>query len=178
MSRFLAALKARVQEKRVPESPSKPSKGAFEGFEGDSSRGFFEIKSLGSGGTDEWASSLRRIDRNDPLSGFPTHWWVQIINDGLIFLEGWGVRAVALGWTESDMFGVHPMAPACRFDCMGLALLIAGGRVTALSEDIATLKSVGGSTLSHRRRPSSVKNPSLWHLQSLQKGDTNKEVRP
>jgi hypothetical protein len=170
MSKYLALLKASVGEKRVEAAPSKPSKGAFEGFEGDPGRRFLKSEGAAARGPDQWAAALRLVDRDAPLLGFSPERWVQAINDGLIFLEHWGDRSMALGWTESDLFGVHPLAPACRFDCMGLALLIGGGRVTDLFADIAVLLSPRGSVLRHRRPSSSEKNPSLWHLQNLQKG--------
>jgi hypothetical protein len=145
------------------------AKGAFEGFEGDPGRRFLNFATVGDAGPAQWAASLRTVDRDAPLPGFSQDRWVQAINDGLIFLEGWGSQVMVLGWPEESLFGVHPFAPARRFDCMGLALLLAGGRVTTLTADLAIINSPRGSTLSHRRPLANLKNLSLWHLQNLQK---------
>ncbi len=45
------------------------------------------------------------------------------------FISRSGHAAQPLGWTALDLFGVHPLAPASRFDAMGLFLLIQGGAV-------------------------------------------------
>jgi hypothetical protein len=35
-----------------------------------------------------------------------------------------GPEALALGWTAQELFGLHPAAPSCRYDGMGLAFLL------------------------------------------------------
>jgi hypothetical protein len=44
MGKYLARLNAIIQEKPLPKEPSKPSKGAFEPFEGDQGRGVSGIE--------------------------------------------------------------------------------------------------------------------------------------
>ena len=50
-----------------------------------------------------------------------------------------------------DLFGVHPAAPASRFDAMGLFLLIGGGEVIALTASSATIRRRSGAVLTYRR---------------------------
>ena len=104
-----------------------------------------------------------------PLEGFGPARWDQLIQDGLRFINQWGDQAAFLGWTDEDLFGVHPSAPAYRFDCMGLVLLIAGGRVSELEAKGAILLSPGGSRLTYRRLSETSKSTPLWHLQNRQK---------
>jgi len=63
----------------------------------------------------------------------------------------WGQTAHQLGWTAADLFGVHPVAPAARFDVMGLFPLLHGGAVIALTEDAATIRRQSGATLTYPR---------------------------
>ena len=159
MTYYLALLKRRILEKRLGDEPSKPSKGAFEGYEGDRGSGFSRNQSP--------ATCFREIDPADPLEGFNSKRWNQIIQDGTRFLAQWG----SSGWSDSDLFGAHPTVPAARFDFMGLVLLIAGGEVEAIESDHAVLRTAGGSLLTYRRE--TTKSPYLWDLQNLQKGLTD-----
>jgi hypothetical protein len=77
--------------------------------------------------------------------------WQEVISDAEIFLARWGSAAHSLGWTALDLFGVHPRAPAARFDVIGLLLLVQGGAVVALTADAATIRRKTGALLSCRR---------------------------
>ena len=91
--------------------------------------------------------------------------WRQLIDDAGHFLDRWGAEASRLGWKPLDMFGVHPLAPAARYDVMGLALLIRGGEVVGLDERSATIRAPGGSLLTYLRRPTTGA-VALWDLVS------------
>jgi hypothetical protein len=45
--------------------------------------------------------------------------WDLLLGDAENFLTQWGSTASALGWVALDLYGVHPVAPAARFDVMG-----------------------------------------------------------
>ncbi|MCW5713446.1 MAG: hypothetical protein KIT43_02865 [Bauldia sp.] len=61
---------------------------------------------------------------------------------------------MSLGWTTEDLFGVHPVAPAARYDCMGLVPLIGGGEVIDMLVDRATIRMPSGNCLVYYlRRP-------------------------
>jgi len=81
--------------------------------------------------------------------------WFEMINDGDAFLSSWGAAAHDLGWTALDLFGVHPIAPGCRYDLMGLVPLLSGGQVSALSERTAAIRRRSGATLTYTRKQTS-----------------------
>jgi hypothetical protein len=151
MTDYLAALKERVRQKHPPEQPSKPPKAPFEGFEGAQGRGFYEIDptgfaersaliEYGAGAPRDWAEGFARLDLAKPPSGFYAARWQLVINDGGKFLDRWAAEAGRLGWQASDVFGVHPVAPSCRYDRMGLVLLINGGEVISIEASNAVIK--------------------------------------
>jgi hypothetical protein len=77
--------------------------------------------------------------------------WQQAIRDAEIFLAIWGTQAQALGWTERELFGLHPVPerPAAayrrlsRYDETGLIWLLRGRPVVALT---ATEAAIQGAT--------------------------------
>jgi hypothetical protein len=78
--------------------------------------------------------------------------WFEMIQDADALLSNWGSAAQDLGWTALDLFGVHPVAPGCRYDLMGLLPLLSGGRVSALSEQTAAIRRRSGATLIYTRK--------------------------
>jgi hypothetical protein len=74
-----------------------------------------------------------------------------MLSDAESFLGRWGDTAHQLGWTALDLFGVHPIAPAARFDIMGLLPLLHGGAVIALTEDAAAIRRPSNAILTYRR---------------------------
>jgi hypothetical protein len=74
-----------------------------------------------------------------------------MIADAESFLTTWAAAADRLGWTTLDLFGVHPVAPASRFDVMGLIPMLRGDTVSALTEQFAAIQCVSGAGQSFRR---------------------------
>jgi hypothetical protein len=70
------------------------------------------------------AEVLARLETMQPPEGFTPSWWEQIINGAAIFADRWGARALELGWEPIELFGIHPVAPAARHDCRGLAFML------------------------------------------------------
>jgi hypothetical protein len=85
------------------------------------------------------------------LPGFSYVRWEPLVADGTLFLDRWAADAERLGWTTLDLFGVHPVAPAARYDVMGLVPLINGGAVVQLTEATATIERSRLSRLTYRR---------------------------
>jgi hypothetical protein len=79
-------------------------------------------------------------------------------------------RAVELGWSELQLFGIHPgdvKAAALRSDAKGLVVFIALGQHTyeiiAIEEDRAVIQTGGGATQSWpRRRPAEDLAIPFW----------------
>jgi hypothetical protein len=63
------------------------------------------------------------------------------------FLTTLAADADRLGWTSLDLFGVHPTAPAARFDVMGLIPILRGWSVCVLTEKTATIECESGAKL-------------------------------
>ena len=79
--------------------------------------------------------------------------YIQAIADADVFLQVWGERAAALGWTADDLFGLDAVAPMARYDAMGLVWLTQGCPVVALTKGSATIKMPTGNHLLYYRRP-------------------------
>jgi hypothetical protein len=68
-------------------------------------------------------------------------------------LAAWGEQALRLGWTASDLFGLHepPAAPhpsysrLSRYDCTGLLWLLQGRAVVALTNNTAAIEGPTGA---------------------------------
>lgn len=99
----------------------------------------------------EWHAILARLKRCDPADWLSHEQWQGLLSDGENFLTRWGGAAHLLGWTSLDLFGVHPTAPAARFDVMGLILILNGAEVLALTSQTATMRRLSGAVLTFHR---------------------------
>jgi hypothetical protein len=90
-----------------------------------------------------------------PLESFGAEAWRQLLLDAETFFERWSAQAQLLGWSDVQLLGVHPYAPAARYDAMGLVLLIKGGEVIELQSQCATIRSQG-EPYCEKRNPRSV----------------------
>jgi hypothetical protein len=100
---------------------------------------------------DSWHTVLAAMEGRSCPEWISLDRWQEVISDAETFLSRWGSAAHSLGWTALDLFGVHPIAPAARFDVMGLLLLVQGGAVVALTADAATIRRKTGALLTFRR---------------------------
>jgi hypothetical protein len=115
-------------------------------------------------------STFSKPQEENPLAGLRAltapddfSMWLQILKDADRFCSSRLEEARSLGWSDTDLFGVHPLAPAARFDAMGLVLLIRGGDVLSLDCKHARLKTVGGSSLVFRKPRNPYAVP-VWGL--------------
>jgi hypothetical protein len=76
---------------------------------------------------------LDTLDPDQPPADFGSAWWRDLIRDAERFLPVWGRQAADLGWSMFELFGVHRLAPAARYSCMGCCCLsvTAGSSSTA-----------------------------------------------
>jgi hypothetical protein len=107
--------------------------------------------SVSGASPDSWHTVLAAMEGRHCPERISSDRWQEVIADGETFLARWGSAAHSLGWTALDLFGVHPSAPAARFDVMGLLLLVQGGAVVALTADAATIRRKTGALLTCRR---------------------------
>ncbi|CCE11418.1 conserved hypothetical protein [Bradyrhizobium sp. STM 3843] len=86
--------------------------------------------------------------------------WRQAVADSRRFLGRWGDQAAALGWTASDLFGLHqvPEDPAptyrrlSRDDETGLVWLLQGRHVVALTKETAAIEQRTGVLTIYRKK--------------------------
>jgi hypothetical protein len=52
--------------------------------------------------------------------------------NALDFLDRHGEEAERLGWTDVELFGVHPVVGVIRVDCAGALMLTVGGKVESV----------------------------------------------
>ena len=101
----------------------------------------------------EWAEHFARLEMNGPGDFSPVRW--QAALDGaLAFADTWGAEAHQLGWDVSEVFGLHPTAPAARVDCRGLAWLLGdGSQVVAMYRSGAQIRKPNGVPGRYYRLP-------------------------
>ena len=85
--------------------------------------------------------------------GFGALRWRRLLIDTAVLLEECGSELHRLGWSELDLFGIHPTAPATAVQCFGLAACLNGGRVKDVRSDYAAIRQATGSILTYRRKP-------------------------
>ena len=99
----------------------------------------------------EWHAILAGLNRRGPADWRSHEQWRGLLSDAENFLTRWGNAAHLLGWTSLDLFGVHPIAPAVRFDVMGLIPILNGAEVLALTSQTATMRRVSSAVQTYRR---------------------------
>jgi hypothetical protein len=85
--------------------------------------------------------------------------WHRAVEDGRRFLIRWAEQAERLGWTASDLFGLHqpPAKPhpsysrLSRYDATGLIWLLRGRPVTVLTEATAAIENPSGAITIYRK---------------------------
>jgi hypothetical protein len=113
----------------------------------------------------EIAAGLAGLCAMPAPTGFTTERWEAAIDQAARFADEWGAKALALGWTPEELFGLHPIAAAARYDVMGLAFSVQpGGHILTLTEDCAVIETASGSRNTFRRRPDQGNAVLAWGL--------------
>jgi hypothetical protein len=105
------------------------------------------------GAPPEWHAILAELERCTCPDWMSHERWDLLLGDAENFLARWGSTASALGWAALDLYGVHPVAPAARFDVMGLLFLVQGGTVPVVTAHSASIYRRTGARLTYRRSP-------------------------
>ena len=78
-----------------------------------------------------------------------------------------GEAAHQRGWTAAELFGLHPIAPASRYDAMGLAFLMRPrDRILDLGGEHALVLRSTGAMHRFTRASHSAESRPAWLLQS------------
>jgi hypothetical protein len=64
-----------------------------------------------------------------------------------------GIHGQRAGLVALDLYGVHPVAPAARFDVMGFIFLVQGGSAPVITAHSASIHRQTGARLTYRRKP-------------------------
>jgi hypothetical protein len=119
----------------------------------------------GAGVPRGWAEGYAALSVMSPPAGFTPQRWRRIVDAAGIFIDRWAAKAAECGWSATDVFGVHPIAPDKRFDAMGLVLLLDRAEVVDVDPDGADLIArAGGVRTRYYRRPVPPETISLWEL--------------
>lgn len=103
----------------------------------------------------EWHEILGDLERRNCPDWMGPERWDLLLGDAESFLSRWGHAAHAMGWKALDLYGVHPQAPAARFDVMGFLFLIQGGSVPVITASSASIQRRTGAHLTYRRHDTS-----------------------
>lgn len=108
-----------------------------------------------------WAEYFaRQLVQGPPGDFSPVRWQAAIVG-ALRFADQWAVEAHRLGWRVEDVFGLHPTAPAARWDCRGLAWLLGDGqRVKAIDSTGADIVTARGGRQKYYRNTKGTRNDS------------------
>lgn len=109
----------------------------------------------------DWRNGLARLAT---MPAPPSHArrWERIVGDALMLGDTWAPLAFALGWRDVDLWGCDPDGSR-RLDRDGLAMLLDGRTLLAMTETAATIATPGGRMLSNYRNPLN-EAVSLWQL--------------
>ncbi|MCJ2140273.1 hypothetical protein [Methylobacterium sp. E-066] len=82
-----------------------------------------------------WRDQIERIsERASPCRYLTPAQWATMRESAIEFCDRFGAEALSLGWTDRELFGVHPEHGTFRVDYCG-ALMIAGNRVQGVHAD-------------------------------------------
>src|ERR671913_311072 len=83
-----------------------------------------------------WREALLALSPDhDPCPGFRPDAWARVQGNALDFLDRHGEEAARLGWTDVELFGVHPSRGTIRVDHTGALMLSVGGRVESVEAE-------------------------------------------
>ena len=113
---------------------------------------------------EEWRRGFASLQTMAPPEGMVRGRWHEIINDAGRFLDAWGPQAASLGWMAADVFGINRDAPDVNNSNAGLAVMMQGRPVVAITAETATIqvRQAVRQTYRRHRRPGAV---LLWELE-------------
>ena len=98
----------------------------------------FPLPAIGSGVV-AWREWQGALDPARPPGDTPFGIWRSYIDNAGRFIETWGDRAIAAGWTVAELFGAHPERPHARVDVAGLVWFITEAEVVEMTADAAVI---------------------------------------
>lgn len=89
------------------------------------------------------AAALERLQRTPgPRFRGDAAAWARVVDDAIaLAVDGWAGKALALGWSAHDVFGIGPRD---SLDFAGLAVWLEGRTIVVLNADRAMVRDRGG----------------------------------
>ena len=157
---YLERLDARAAIRAGAELP-KGSKGAFSPFSSDPSALILELPEDVRRGL----ATLR--SKRTPRLANPDRWPAAVSDALRLANDGWAAKAIALGWTDLELFGAVP-DPDGDPAGDGLAVWLAGRELLAITSEYAVVGEHGGRAYFNRRNCDGA--VLLWSLGSSKVG--------
>jgi hypothetical protein len=102
-----------------------------------------------------WRDQLERIsERASPCRYLTPAQWATMRESAIDFCDRFGAEAHRLGWTDRQLFGVHPEHGTLRVDYCG-ALMVAGKKVHGVEANRVVFERTAG----YRDTPGKVRGP-------------------
>ncbi|GJE57394.1 hypothetical protein [Methylobacterium thuringiense] len=112
-----------------------------------------------------WRDAIQRLSPSVPPCRYlsPARWGTMRDN-ALDFLDRFGAEAHRLGWTASELFGVHPENGTLRVDWCGV-LMVSGDKAASISANrIAFTRTAG-----YRDTPGMPRGMPIWEFSDKRK---------
>lgn len=126
---------AKTPERGTDRTDERGRERAFVTFDSSCLR---HIPEIDTGEVETWRAALALLRRAPPLPGMSEARWRELVSDAIGLVDEWGERAHGLGWRGLDLFGCSS-GFARRLDRDGLAMLLSGRPVLAMTEQAATI---------------------------------------
>ena len=112
----------------------------------------------------DWVAGSARLSGMSCPTTVEAKRWLQLQTDARCFVDQWSIQAAALGWSTLDVFGCDPVHPADRHDRGGLAWMIGGSNMQAISQEVAILRYSSGLLQRVRKCPVIRGRVLAWEL--------------
>lgn len=120
------------------------------------------LRSESYGLSDGLASDLRRLNAATPPRVVGRGAWRPIVDDALrIARDGWAASALALGWSEADLFGIGPYDD---LEFAGLAVWLRGRTIVVVDEARAIVADGDRRAAYNRRKVIGCVPVMLWQF--------------
>jgi hypothetical protein len=114
---------------------------------------------------DAWRAGLGQLRFMPPPTGFDTNRWNVGVRWARRIAVEHGPAALVMGWGAEDLFGLHPVAPAARYDSIGLAFVMKETDcIISLNDERAILRSARGTPTSFWLGQRSSESRPAWEL--------------
>lgn len=99
--------------------------------------------------TGDLERNLRSLEHLRPPRGVDRGAWTRVVHDAVgLARGGWAQAALALGWSDLDLFGIGPND---SWEFSGLAVWLRGRTMTALDERMAMVREGDARAIFRRR---------------------------